>query len=425
MKVLYYHQYFSTPAASKGMCSYAFARRLVEAGHQVQMVCLRDEAISSTGLFGPFSAGQRTGVVNGIEVIEFDLHYSNHGDLIDRLFIFLCYSWQIVLLELRSDVDLVFSTTLPLMASIPGTVARWLRGTPFVCVARDLWRAPPSATCVDRNPFVLQALSGLECFCYHSADALIPFTHYQASLGFMGVNSSALVESKFSRVALEDQCVHVLETTAARYGRRRIGFVRHALYGFLKDLVDRLAALIALLLLLPFLIVVAVMVRSRLGTPVLFRQKRPGRGERPFQLLKFRTMTNQCNSSGILLPDAMRLTPFGRWLRSTSIDELPELINILRGDMSFIGPRPLLMQYLPLYSSQQARRHDVKPGFSGWAQINGRNTISWDDKFRFDIWYVDHQSFLLDLRIFLITIWKVIRREGISAAGESTMSPFQ
>jgi lipopolysaccharide/colanic/teichoic acid biosynthesis glycosyltransferase len=135
-------------------------------------------------------------------------------------------------------------------------------------------------------------------------------------------------------------------------------------------------------------------------------------------------MTNQRDASGVLLPDAQRLTLFGRWLRATSIDELPELINILRGEMSFIGPRPLLMQYLPLYSRLQARRHDVKPGFSGWAQINGRNALSWEEKFRLDVWYVDHQSFWLDLRIFLVTIWKVICREGISAAGEATMAPF-
>ena len=135
-------------------------------------------------------------------------------------------------------------------------------------------------------------------------------------------------------------------------------------------------------------------------------------------------MSNGCDASRALLPGSQRLTPFGSWLRSTSIDELPALINILRGEMTFIGPRPLLMQYLPLYSPEQAHRHDVKPGFSGWAQINGRNAITWEEKFRLDVWYVDNQSFWLDLRIFVITIWKVLRREGISAAGEATMAPF-
>jgi lipopolysaccharide/colanic/teichoic acid biosynthesis glycosyltransferase len=195
-------------------------------------------------------------------------------------------------------------------------------------------------------------------------------------------------------------------------------------YCFYKHSADSLAAFFALLLLSPLLFIVFLSVRFCLGAPVLFRQQRPGYLGRPFWLLKFRTMNNSCDISGALLPDAQRLTPFGRWLRSTSIDELPGLLNILRGEMSFIGPRPLLMQYLPLYSAEQARRHDVKPGFSGWAQINGRNALSWKEKFRLDVWYVQHQSFQLDLRIFLITIWKVLRREGISAAGEATMAPF-
>ncbi|MDA7676993.1 sugar transferase [bacterium] len=191
-----------------------------------------------------------------------------------------------------------------------------------------------------------------------------------------------------------------------------------------KEMADRGAALAAIFLLSPLLLVIAVMVSWRLGYPVLFYQQRPGYRDQPFSLIKFRTMTNQRDSTGALLPDSERLTPFGRWLRSTSIDELPELINILRGEMSFIGPRPLLMQYLPLYSPNQARRHNVKPGFSGWAQINGRNVLSWEEKFHLDVWYVDHQSFLLDMRIFFLTIWKVVRREGISAIGESTNAPF-
>ncbi len=194
--------------------------------------------------------------------------------------------------------------------------------------------------------------------------------------------------------------------------------------GLVKRVCDLVVASSALLLLSPFLLVVSLLVRWRLGAPIFFRQQRPGLHGRPFWLLKFRTMTNARDTSGALLLDAQRLTPFGRWLRATSIDELPGLINILRGEMSFIGPRPLLMQYLPLYSPEQARRHDVKPGFSGWAQINGRNALSWEDKFRLDVWYVDRQSFWLDLRIFLVTILKVIRREGISAAGEATMAPF-
>jgi lipopolysaccharide/colanic/teichoic acid biosynthesis glycosyltransferase len=195
-------------------------------------------------------------------------------------------------------------------------------------------------------------------------------------------------------------------------------------YSAVKAVFDLALALLLLFLLLPFLVLISALVLCRLGAPVFYLQQRPGLGARPFNLLKFRTMTNARDVTGDLLPDAQRLTPLGSWLRATSIDELPSLINILRGEMSFIGPRPLLMQYLPLYSPEQARRHDVKPGFSGWAQINGRNALSWEEKFRLDVSYVDHQSFWLDLRIFLITIWKVIRREGISAAGEATMAPF-
>jgi len=197
-----------------------------------------------------------------------------------------------------------------------------------------------------------------------------------------------------------------------------------SIYSRFKGVGDRLLALMVMLLLLPLLILLALQVRARLGPPVFFRQQRPGLYAQPFWLLKFRTMTNARDTRGCLLPDAVRLTRFGIWLRSTSLDELPGLWNILRGEMSFIGPRPLLMQYLPLYSSEQSRRHDVKPGFSGWAQINGRNAISWEEKFCLDLWYVDHHCFLLDLRIIVQTICAVIRREGINATGEATMPPF-
>jgi lipopolysaccharide/colanic/teichoic acid biosynthesis glycosyltransferase len=195
-------------------------------------------------------------------------------------------------------------------------------------------------------------------------------------------------------------------------------------YKYLKTFMDRSLALILLFLLSPLFIVVAILVYFHFGMPLLFLQKRPGYRAKPFMLLKFRTMTNTCDETGLLLPDAQRLTRFGRWLRATSIDELPGLVNIVSGDMSFIGPRPLLMQYLKYYSSVQARRHDVMPGLSGWAQINGRNSLSWDVKLSLDVWYVDHQTFWLDFRILLITIWKVFCRDGISAVGEATMSHF-
>jgi lipopolysaccharide/colanic/teichoic acid biosynthesis glycosyltransferase len=175
---------------------------------------------------------------------------------------------------------------------------------------------------------------------------------------------------------------------------------------------------------LPVLAILALLVRISLGTPVLFRQKRPGKKAVIFELLKFRTMTDARDAQDRLLSDDKRLTSFGRWMRSTSLDELPELVNVIRGDMSLVGPRPLLVQYLDRYSPEQARRHDVAPGITGWAQINGRNAISWDDKFKLDVWYVDHRSLWLDIKILARTLFKVFRREGISAVGEATMPEF-
>ncbi len=192
----------------------------------------------------------------------------------------------------------------------------------------------------------------------------------------------------------------------------------------IKRFVDVVASASGLLLLSPVLLGVACMVSKTLGSPVLFRQIRPGMHGKPFEMVKFRTMLDAVDAQGNVLPDEARLTSFGRFLRSTSLDELPELWNVLRGDMSLVGPRPLLMEYLPLYSPEQARRHLVRPGITGWAQINGRNALSWDEKFKLDVWYVDNQSFWLDLKILLLTVKKVFVREGISADGEATMPKF-
>jgi lipopolysaccharide/colanic/teichoic acid biosynthesis glycosyltransferase len=192
----------------------------------------------------------------------------------------------------------------------------------------------------------------------------------------------------------------------------------------MKRLFDFLVALTALALLSPVLLVLGVVVRINLGAPVLFSQRRPGQGGRIFTLWKFRSMLDARDAAGNLRADADRLTGFGRWLRASSLDELPELWNILRGDMSLVGPRPLLVEYLPQYSPEQARRHEVRPGLTGWAQINGRNAISWEDKFRLDVWYVDHRTFWLDLRIIALTTVRVLRRKDISADGEATMPRF-
>lgn len=187
---------------------------------------------------------------------------------------------------------------------------------------------------------------------------------------------------------------------------------------------DILCSALALLLLWPMLLVLYVLVRVKLGSPALFRQQRPGLHGRPFMMVKFRTMLDALDADGNPLPDDVRLTRFGRLLRATSLDELPELWNVLKGEMSLVGPRPLLMEYLPLYSAEQARRHEVRPGVTGWAQINGRNALSWKQKFALDVWYVDNRSFWLDIRILLLTVRKVFVREGISAEGQATMTKF-
>lgn len=182
--------------------------------------------------------------------------------------------------------------------------------------------------------------------------------------------------------------------------------------------------LVAAVVAVPLTALVALLVRLKIGSPVFFLQTRPGLNGAPFELIKFRTMTNAVDADGALRPDAERLTPFGRFLRSTSLDELPELWNVLKGEMSLVGPRPLLMEYLPLYSAEQSRRHEALPGVTGWAQVNGRNTLTWEDKFRYDVWYVDHQSLGLDLRILAMTVLAVLSRKGVNAEGEATVGRF-
>jgi len=191
-----------------------------------------------------------------------------------------------------------------------------------------------------------------------------------------------------------------------------------------KRTLDLILVISGLLILLPFLICIAVAIRFKLGVPVFFRQDRTGINGKPFKLYKFRTMTHSRDNEGNLLPDEKRLTSFGRFLRATSLDELPEFFNVLKGDMSIVGPRPLLPEYIPLYTKEQNRRHEVKPGITGWAQVNGRNAISWEEKFKLDVWYVDHQSFWLDMKILFLTIVKVFKREGINQSEQITMKKF-
>lgn len=193
----------------------------------------------------------------------------------------------------------------------------------------------------------------------------------------------------------------------------------------IKRLFDIVASAAGLIILSPVLLVLAYLIRKNLGSPVFFTQERPGLGGKPFKMIKFRSMRDAVDANGNPLPDSERLTPFGRKLRATSLDELPELWNVLKGDMSLVGPRPLLMKYLPLYNEFQYRRHEMKPGITGWAQVNGRNAISWDDKFAYDVWYIDNQSFWLDIKILMLTVKKVFVREGINAGEDVTMPTFQ
>ena len=189
--------------------------------------------------------------------------------------------------------------------------------------------------------------------------------------------------------------------------------------------IEKPIAVLSLFILFPLMILICIGIIFTIGFPIFFKQKRPGINGIPFYFYKFRTMTNEKDNNGKLLPDEKRLTKFGNIFRKTSLDELPSLWNVLKGDMSLVGPRPLLMEYLPLYSKEQMRRHEVKPGITGWAQINGRNTISWDEKFKFDIWYVENQSLRLDIKIIILTIWKVLKREGINQKGNTTMEKFR
>ena len=193
----------------------------------------------------------------------------------------------------------------------------------------------------------------------------------------------------------------------------------------MKRIIDLVLSLMALVALGPLLLILALVIRIQLGSPVLFKQIRPGYGGKPFRLVKFRTMTDYKDADGALLPDSERLPTFGRFLRATSLDEVPELWNVLKGDMSLVGPRPLLMEYLDLYTPEQIRRHEVRPGITGWAQVNGRNALSWDDKFALDVWYVENQSLRLDVKILIMTLVKVVKGDGVAQHGHATMEPFR
>ncbi|HYF22793.1 MAG TPA: sugar transferase [Caulobacteraceae bacterium] len=607
MRVLYAHQYFGTPSGAGGTRSYEMARALVAAGHNVTMVCASAER-SATGLDGAFVRGRREGQVDGIRVIEFALGYSNADPIAVRAWRFFVFALRAISVALSERYDLIFATSTPLTAALPGIAAKLLRGKPFVFEVRDLWPELPRAMGM-RNPLALGAMSALERAAYACADRVVALapgirdgvarTGYSreridlipngcdlelfdaavqvrpadlfpgrigandfvavfagahgkangldaavaaarllqergradvkllligtgsekarlvgeaeglqtlvfadsvpksklagllrgADMGLQllanvpafydgtspnkffdylaagrpvlinypgwlartvaeegagwavppgdaeafaealiaaaddrnearrsGQAARALAENRFARADLAAALVRALEGVYTLTRRPRLAPLKRAL--------DIVASAAGLVVLSPVLLLTALLVRSRLGSPVLFRQVRPGLHGRPFEILKFRTMRDAIDRQGRALPDSDRLTPFGKTLRALSLDELPELWNVLKGEMSLVGPRPLLMEYLPLYSPEQARRHDVRPGLTGWAQVNGRNALGWEEKFALDVWYVDNRSFLLDLKILFLTVLKVFRREGVSASGHATMPAF-
>jgi len=604
MKILYFHQHFSTPKGSTGIRSYEMARRLVSSGHDVTMVC-GSYGGGNTGLSGSFTRGRRDGEVDGISVVEFDLAYSNADGFIKRALLFLLFALRSVGVAMTHKYDVLFATTTPLTAGIPGIFARWLRGKPFVFEVRDLWPELPREMGVITNPVVLWAMGVLEWVSYRSAHrvvglspgivqgvercgvpsnriALVPNgcdfsifekevevwrpegvdkddllavftgTHGMANgldsvldaakllkergrtdikvalvgdgklkprllnrargqqldnvifhdpvnkqrlAGLMkaadlGIQSLAnvpafyfgtspnkffdyisaglpvlnnypgwlagMIKDNGCGFAVEpdspEQFADALEAAASNRGDLKLmgkaatqlahrEFDRDSLGAKfievlaetaslpiatpMKRAMDLLGAAAGLFILAPVILLLGFLVRRKHGAPVYFRQERPGKDGKSFEMIKFRTMTDERDENGDLLPDAQRLTSFGQFLRSTSLDELPELWNVLKGDMSLVGPRPLLMEYLPLYSERQARRHAVRPGVTGWAQINGRNALSWEEKFELDVWYVENRTLWLDIKILFLTVWQVVKRDGISHGEEATMPRFE
>jgi lipopolysaccharide/colanic/teichoic acid biosynthesis glycosyltransferase len=613
MRVLYFHQYFSTPEGFTGTRSYEVSKRLLASGHEVTMVC-GSAALSKSGLSGPFLSGRREGSVDGIYVIELELPYSNYDSFLRRSWTFLRFAFLSIILALRLDYDVIFATSTPLTAALPGIAARWFRHKPFVFEVRDLWPELPRAMGIIRNPLVLLMMDWLEFAAYRSANlcialspgiaqgitrrgvsesrvvtapngcdldlfapdaaqplpeipglppdafvatftgahgvanglgavldaaaelrrrgrtdirlvfigdgkerpavierahreelgnclfvdpmpkkALAQFLCRRANVGLMilanvpafyygtspnkffdylasglpvlvnypgwmaemvtaqgvgivvppqdpvafaealtrmadagaataemGQRGRNFVQRAFLRTTLAQRCVSVIESAAVMRKRKETSAYRH--WG--KRGLDLLALVAALPFAVPVMIVVALLVRFQMGSPVFFRQVRPGYKTKPFTLLKFRTMNSTRDKRGDLLSDEKRLTKLGALLRRYSLDEIPQLWNLLKGEMSLVGPRPLLMRYLDRYTPEQARRHEVKPGITGWAQVNGRNALGWEERFQLDVWYVDHGSMLLDLKIIAKTIRKVLRREGISKSGHATVPEF-
>ena len=623
MRIIYLHQYFSTPKGKAGIRSYYFAKKLVDSGHEVFIICLNDSR-TYCGLKGEFKNGIRKGIIEGINVFQFDIKYSNSLNFIARSYIFSRYCINSIKLAFKLRPEIIIATSTPLTVSIPAIIMRKIYGIPFIFEVRDLWPKLPIAMGILKNKIIILMLKLLEKISYKSADfiiglapgiveeilnngipkekvVLIPnisdinlfgsrnnnlkkpellkkfnkkinnanlvaaftgahgianglnnlldvakvlkdlkrndikllfigegsvkkrlinrailddldncifidsmpkkdlaiilkesvhiglmilknvpefyngtspnkFFDYLAcgipvinnypgwlsqmiknkKLGFVvppddpeyfanklieiadnkkilnkiSNNCSDFAKLNFTPKILSAKFSTVVNDVYLKYEDRRNNFLLKSFYQLFKSIIDRLLALILIIILSPILIIISLIVLIKLGYPIFFIQERPGLNQKIFKLIKFRSMI-LIKGSNLNHDDSERINSFGKFFRSTSLDELPELFNILKGEMSFVGPRPLLKEYLELYSQKQSKRHNVKPGITGLAQIKGRNMLSWEDKFNLDLSYVRQINPFLDIKILFITFWKVLKREGVNSKDSVSSKKFQ
>ena len=624
MKIVYFHQYFSTPNGRAGIRSYYLAKKLVEEGHQVFVICLNDKR-TDCGLKNKFLNKQRRGIVDGINIIQLDINYSNSIDFFKRSFKFIKFSFKGIRLAFKINPNLIIASSTPLTVAIPGIILRYLKGTTFIFEVRDLWPKLPIAMGVIKNKIIINTLKLLEIIAYKSSDSIIAlapgiikgieekkikkskihlipniadldlfnpktkildknpkllkkynssikktnliaaftgahglanglenllevakelkrmkrddikiifigegalknklinevklfklnncifidsiskkelaeilqesvhlglmvlknipdfyngtspnkFFDYLAcglpvinnypgwlseliiknELGFaippgdnklFATKLIAIADNKnillkmsencrscaeiFNKNSLINKFYSIIRTTYEEHKDRENNYLFCKSYELTKSVLDRLTSLVLLIILSPLLVLISIIVFIKLGLPIFFIQERPGLNNKIFKLIKFRSMKNDKQINGTYKDDSLRIDNFGKFFRSTSLDELPELINILKGDMSFVGPRPLLKEYLGLYSKEQIKRHNVRPGITGLAQIKGRNLLNWEKKFNLDLYYIRKRNLILDMKILIITFWKVFSREGINSNDYATKEKFK
>lgn len=624
MKIVYFHQYFSTPNGRAGIRSYYLAKKLVEEGHQVFVICLNDKR-TDCGLKNKFLNKQRRGIVDGINIIQLDINYSNSIDFFKRSFKFIKFSFKGIRLAFKINPNLIIASSTPLTVAIPGIILRYLKGTTFIFEVRDLWPKLPIAMGVIKNKIIINTLKLLEIIAYKSSDSIIAlapgiikgieekkikkskihlipniadldlfnpktkildknpkllkkynssikkanliaaftgahglanglenllevakelkrmkrddikiifigegalknklinevklfklnncifidsiskkelaeilqesvhlglmvlknipdfyngtspnkFFDYLAcglpvinnypgwlseliiknELGFaippgdnklFATKLIAIADNKnillkmsencrscaeiFNKNSLINKFYSIIRTTYEEHKDRENNYLFCKSYELTKSVLDRLTSLVLLIFLSPLLVLISIIVFIKLGLPIFFIQERPGLNNKIFKLIKFRSMKNDKQINGTYKDDSLRIDNFGKFFRSTSLDELPELINILKGDMSFVGPRPLLKEYLGLYSKEQIKRHNVRPGITGLAQIKGRNLLNWEKKFNLDLYYIRKRNLILDMKILIITFWKVFSREGINSNDYATKEKFK